>query len=146
MTNSTSDRFFLDTNVFVYSWDRRDPAKQSRASALVRGALESGQGVISYQVVQEFVNVALRKFAKPMTVADCLLYLETVLSPLCGVFPDAGFYAEGLRIRELTGFSYYDALIVTAALRAGCRTLYSEDLQDGREIGTLVIRNPFTHV
>ena len=56
---------FLDTNVFVYTFDARAPEKQQRARELVRSALETGKGAISWQVAQEFLNVALRKFEEP---------------------------------------------------------------------------------
>ena len=65
-----SDRFFLDTNIFVYSFDRGAPQKADRAAKLIRRAIEGRQGIISYQVVQEFFHVALRRFAEPMSVAE----------------------------------------------------------------------------
>ena len=63
-------RFFLDTNVFVYSFDRSVPAKARRATQLIRRAVATRKGIVSYQVAQEFFNVALRRFAQAMTVAE----------------------------------------------------------------------------
>ena len=139
-----SDKYFLDTNLFVYAFDRNAPEKQARANALIKVALEEGDGCISYQVIQEFMNVATRKFKTPLSVPDCEKYLYTVLTPLCVVFPGIDLYGGALELMSRWQLSYYDALIVAAALQAECRILYSEDLQDGLRIQALTIRNPFT--
>jgi predicted nucleic acid-binding protein len=138
-----SARYFLDTNVFVYCFDRRDRRKQTRAESLVGQALDDHLGVISTQVVQEFLNVATRKFVRPMDRNQSRAYLDTVLSPLCEAFPTMTLYREALDLHANTGYSFYDAIIIAAALEAGCRTLYSEDLQDGQTIRELKIVNPF---
>jgi predicted nucleic acid-binding protein len=138
-----SDRFFLDTNIFVYSFDRSAPAKSRKATQLIRRALTTQKGVVSYQVVQEFFNVALRRFASPMTMADAEQYLGTVFRPLLSVHSSQALYAEALRIQANTGFAWYDSLIVAAALQAKCDLLYTEDLQHGRRFGELQIVNPF---
>ena len=59
-----SARFFLDTNIFVYSFDRGSAAKSRRATQLIREAVSTRKGIVSYQVVQEFFNLALRRFAQ----------------------------------------------------------------------------------
>lgn len=64
------ERFFLDTNIFVYTFDIRSPLKRARANDLVACALDTRRGVISNQVVQEFLNVATRKFVKPMLAPE----------------------------------------------------------------------------
>lgn len=137
-----SGRFFLDTNVLVYSFDDTAPAKRDRARALIADALE-GQGLISYQVVQEFLNVALRKFAQPMTATQATTYLDGVLAPLCALQSSVPLYHDALAVRLRWGFSFYDALIVASARRAGCSTLYSEDLQHGQDLDGLVVVDPF---
>jgi predicted nucleic acid-binding protein len=141
--NSRRDKFFLDTNVLVYSFDSRSPAKRERALELIGEALESHLGIISYQVVQEFLNVATGKFAKPLSAAEAQLYLSRVLMPLCEVFPDSALYAQALSISEEAGLSFYDSLIVGSAVTAGCKTLWTEDLQHGGQLRGLRIRNPF---
>jgi predicted nucleic acid-binding protein len=138
-----SARFFLDTNIFVYTFDSEAPGKRERARDLVQIALTDGVGVISYQVVQEFLNVALRKFAVPLTARDADTYLDTVLMPLCEVFPDRQLYASAIVLHSRTGWSFYDSLIVSAARRAGVTVLYSEDLQSGRILDGLTVVNPF---
>jgi predicted nucleic acid-binding protein len=94
-------------------------------------------------VVQEFVNVALGKFSVPLTAADCRQYLEQVLGPLWRISPTPGLYHGALDIQEQSGYGFYDSAIVASALEAGCRTLYSQDLQDGREFGALTVVDPF---
>ncbi len=135
--------YFLDTNILVYSFDSSQPAKQERSRALIQAGLLTGLGVISTQVIQEFLNVATRKFAVPMTVEDAALYLRQVLNPLCRVYPDLPLYERCLQLQAETGYSFYDSLILAAALHAGCDTLYSEDLQHRRTIHGVAIINPY---
>lgn len=138
-----SGKDFLDTNIFVYAFDKTAPVKMKKAGAIIRGALEQGTGVISTQVMQEFLNVAVTKFETPLSVPDCKEYLATVLTPLCAVYPDEGLYRDAMDIRVSTGFSFYDSLIVAGAVRAGCKRLFSEDMQTGRTVMGTKIVNPF---
>ena len=135
--------FFLDTNIFVYTFDRRAPEKQARARALVEQALGTGDGVVSSQVVQEFLHVAVQKFERPLSDELALRYLREVLDPLCSVFPSISLCETALSLHRRWRFSFYDSLIVAAALESDCKVLYSEDLQDGQEIESLTVVNPF---
>ncbi len=135
--------YFLDTNVLVYSFDKSAPGKQTIAQGLIKHALSTQRGVISTQVIQEFLNVALRRFATPLIVSESREYLTSVLTPLCQHFPTTGFYNLALLVREETGYSFYDTLILTAAIEMGCSSLLSEDLQGGRVVRGVTIRNPF---
>ena len=131
---SEADSFF-DTNVLLYLLSK-DAAKADRAEAL----LVSG-GVVSVQVLNEFASVASRKLA--MTIAEIREILSTIRAA-CAVMPlDIETHDLGLDIAERHRFSIYDALIVAAAVRAGCAILYTEDLQQGQVIEKLQIRNPF---
>jgi predicted nucleic acid-binding protein len=138
-----SARFFLDTNIFVYTFDTKAPAKAKRAARLIRQAADTGEGVVSYQVVQEFFNVAFRRFSRPMNVAEAEQYLVTVFRPLLAVHSSPTLYVEALRVSGKYRLSWYDSLIVAAALQAQCGRLYSEDLQHGQELEGLRIENPF---
>ena len=138
-----SGRYFLDTNVLVYTFDDRAPAKQQRARQLVAEALATRRGLVSTQVVQEFLNVARSRFERPLTPDDCRAYLAGVLRPLCEVFPTLALYESALDLAERWRYAFYDSLILAAALEAGCEVLYSEDLQDGQRIGDLRIEDPF---
>ena|SRR5579872_6626083 len=136
-------RFFLDTNIFVYSFDENSTAKARRASKLIRTAVETGKGIISYQVVQEFLNVALKRFATPMSAPEAAQYLATVLRPLWIVGSSQALFGEALRICDEHHLSWHDSLIVSAAIESECEILYSEDLQRGRRFGSLQVQNPF---
>ncbi|MGD0801473.1 MAG: PIN domain-containing protein [Terracidiphilus sp.] len=138
-----SDRFFLDTNIFVYSFDQGAAAKSAKAAQLIRGALTTQKGVISYQVVQEFFNVALKRFSQPMQAADAEQYLITVFRPLLSVHSSQALYAEALHLHAQSGISWYDSLIVAAAIQARCDYLFTEDLQHGQRFGNLRVSNPF---
>src|SRR5580692_10849497 len=129
-----SGRFFLDTNIFAYTFDAAAPVKAKKASKLIRRAADTGEGIISYQVVQEFLSLAFRRFAKPMSVAEAEQYLITVLRPLLAVHSSPAIYFEALRVAEKHHMSWYDSLIVAAALEGQCERLYSEDFQHGRKI------------
>jgi predicted nucleic acid-binding protein len=138
-----SAKYFIDTNIFVYSFDDSQPVKKERALALIQVALESGAGIISTQVIQEFLNVAVQKFAVPMQIEDARQYLRLVMNPLCQVYPDLALYESCLELRAETRYSFYDSLIIAAAIRGGCDILYSEDLQDGQQVRGVKVINPY---
>ncbi len=138
-----SGRFFLDTNIFAYAFDTSATAKARRASQLIRQAADTGKGIVSYQVVQEFFNVAFRCFPQPMNPADAEQYFITVFRPLLAIHSSSALYVEGLRIAGEYRLSWYDCLIVAAALQGECNVLYSEDLQHGQKIEDRRIENPF---
>lgn len=135
--------FFIDTNIIVYSLAANEPQKQPVAAALVQSALETQRGVISTQVIQEFLNLATRHARPIFSVKETAEYLNHVLWPLCRHFPSKTFYERALQLREETGYSFYDALIVAAAIQLGCAQLLTEDLQHGRTIQGVILRNPF---
>jgi predicted nucleic acid-binding protein len=137
-----SDKYFLDTNIIVYSVEPID-LKRKRAFELVRDGAASKLGVISYQVVQEFVSVASRKFQSVVVPADLEDYLQDVLFPMMAVPSSPWLFIDALRLHNANQLSWYDALIVAAAIQGRCKILYSEDLQDGRRFGDLVVENPF---
>lgn len=136
-------RYFLDTNIFVYVFTDAAAEKARRARELIRDALSSGRGVISYQVAQEFINVSLRGFAKPFSPGDVEQYLTGVLRPLMAVQSSPGLFLEALYLRNRHQLAWYDSLIVAAAVQAQCQILYTEDLQTGRRFGNVRVENPF---
>jgi predicted nucleic acid-binding protein len=138
-----SAKYFLDTNIFVYSLDRTAPVKARIANQLIRQGAISRIGIVSYQVVQEFFNVALKRFSPAMTVAEAEQYLGIIFRPLLAVHSSQALYSEALRLRNRHHLSWYDSLIVAAAMEADCDVLYSEDLQHGKKFGDLQITNPF---
>jgi predicted nucleic acid-binding protein len=138
-----SARTFLDTNILVYCFDPNQPQKQAIALALVAEALQRGNGIISWQVIQEFLNVATRKFTSPLTPEDAAIVLLKVLYPLCQVYPDLKVYQAALEIQQKTAYSFYDSLILAGAKQGGCGVIYSEDMQHGQQANGVRIINPF---
>jgi predicted nucleic acid-binding protein len=138
-----SGRFFLDTNIFVYTFDSTARAKARKAKQLIQQAADSGEGIVSYQVVQEFFNVAFRRFPQPMNVAEAEQYFITVFRPLLAIHSSPALYVGALRITGKYRLSWYDSLITAAALEDKCSVLYSEDLQHGQQIEGLRVENPF---
>jgi predicted nucleic acid-binding protein len=136
-------RFFLDTNILVYTFDETSSILRAQARELVELALTTRLGVVSHQVIQEFLNVATRKFTAPLSPADCRIYVEQVLAPLWHVSPSVALYLRALDMQERSGYGFYDSLIVASALEAGCRTLYTQDLQHGRQFDSLTVVDPF---
>ena len=136
-------KYFIDTNIFVYTFDSSDSEKQKLSKQIVAHALENSTGVISYQVIQEFLNVSTKKFKSPLTSTDCQRYLNVILEPLCEVFSNIELYHQALDILERWHYSFYDSLIISAALKADCKFIYSEDLQHNQKIQNVTIINPF---
>jgi predicted nucleic acid-binding protein len=128
---------FFDTNVLLYAVAKNDP-RSPRAEEL----LASG-GLVGVQVLNEFVSVARRKLNMPWRDVNEALDAISVLCP-SPVPITISTHEAALKLAERQGYSIYDALIVAAALEAGCATLYSEDLQHGQVFGgRLTVRNPF---
>lgn len=136
-------RYFLDTNIFVYTFDPVADRKRRVATELIRSAKRDGLAVISFQVIQEFCSVAILRSEQTPTVGELRSYVRNVMAPLCEVHSSIELYDSCLDIREQTGYSFYDSLIVAAAAGAGCQTLFTEDLDNGRSIAGVKIVNPF---
>jgi len=134
--------FFLDTNVVAYAFDPKELNKREKATVLMEKA-ESGRGCISFQVVQEFINVAQMKFRPVLPAEEIRQVIRDILIPICRIHPGTAFYLDALDTQQLTRFSWYDSLILQAAVDARCDTLYSEDFQDGFQYRGVTIVNPF---
>lgn len=136
--------FFLDTNIFVYGLLAAEPLKRQRALQLVESALGSHQGCVSYQVIQEFANVALKKFAQRFQADECKQFIGAALQPLNRVASSAELLDAALDLQAEIRYGLYDCLIIASALQAGCDTLYTEDLQHYQLVrGMLRVVNPF---
>jgi predicted nucleic acid-binding protein len=126
---------FFDTNILVYSFSE-DEKRPVALAALADG------GVISVQVLNELTNVLRKKQKRDWPT------IESALSVLKLRFPDivpltAQLHEASLPLARDHGLTIYDALIIAAAMEAGCDTLFSEDLQHGRVFGRVTIQNPF---
>ena len=133
-------RSLIDTNVLVYADSGDEPQRQRVAIDLIKAHREAGTAVLAVQVLQEFTQVALRKLCLPPALVRQRLafYGRFELVPTS---PELIERAVDLHV--LHGLAFYDALIVQAAISAGCAQLLSEDLQAGRLIGGVRIVNPF---
>lgn len=137
------DSFFIDTNIFVYSFNSSDAFKKEKSQEIIQKAIETGQGCISTQVIQEFINVATRKFQVPMKSSDLKIYLHEVLFPLCTTLINFDIIEKALAIHKKYKISYYDSQIISAALLSSSKILITEDLNNLQRIEGLTILNPF---
>jgi predicted nucleic acid-binding protein len=139
---------FVDTNIFAYARDQRASVKQPIAEAWLASLARRRAGRISTQVLIEYYAVAThpQKLALPETFAQADIRELMTWNPLA---PDAALFDAAWRVQDRHGLSWWDALIVAAALLQGCVTLLSEDLQHGLRVdgvaggGFLTVANPF---
>ena len=139
---NVDDRRFLDTNVLVYLFDRSSPKKQARAREIVEEYGGRDSLVISTQVLQEFYVTVTRKLAVPLALEEAEQALRG-LTALAIVEVETDLVLDAAARSRKHKLSFWDALIVEAALVADCRALLTEDMQDGREFRPLRVENPF---
>ena len=131
-----SDKVFFDTTVLIYTISQDDPR-----AAVAEKLLNDG-GLISVQVLNEFAAVARRKLKMSWDdMGDALSSIRALCGPAVPLTTE--IHEAALKIASQRGYQIYDALIVAAAIDAGCNTLFSEDMHDGQRIGPTTIRNPF---
>jgi predicted nucleic acid-binding protein len=126
---------FFDTNVLVCAF-LDDPRRGRAQEALAEG------GIISAQVLNEFTNVSRRKHGRDWPEIERALAIIRNRIPVVTPLTERT-HAAALALARDHGFAFYDALIVAAAIEAGCETLVTEAMQHGRAFGGLTIRNPF---
>jgi predicted nucleic acid-binding protein len=136
------DRFFLDTNILVYAYDRHDPRKQEIAQSLLIDGMENESAALSVQVLSEFFNVVTRQIKQSMTTDEAQKAIE-LFSNLLIQEIDLAMVERAIETHKIFRISYWDALIVSAAERAGCKRILSEDLNDGQLYHGILIFNPF---
>jgi len=133
-------RSFLDTNVLVYTDDLDSPEKRRRALDLYAECRRNRAGVLSTQVLQEYFVTATRELK---VAAEVARRKTEIFSRLDVVRPDVDDILGAIDLHRLHRLSFWDALVVRAALASGCARLYSEDLQAGQRFEGLEIVNPF---
>jgi predicted nucleic acid-binding protein len=133
-------RSFFDANILLYSDDEDNPGKQALALELLARGRRERKGVVSTQVLQEYFVVAVRKLRVPADAARRKVELFSHLDLVAIQLEDI---LAAIDLHRLHHISFWDSLVIRAALRAGCSRLYSEDLQSGRRIDGLQIVNPF---
>lgn len=137
-----AERYFVDTNVLIYAHDRSAGARHERARRLIEHLWDSGAGVLSTQILQELCINLRRKLASPLPVDEIRQLIQDYLSwEIIVNTPESVLQALELEIRYK--ISFWDALVLHAAEKAGATVLYSEDLATGQTYGTIRVINPF---
>ena len=135
---------FVDSNVLVYRHDRSDDLRRDRASAVLSVLWKDRAGRVSAQVLQEFYVTSTRKLAVPLSREAARREVRQ-LQAWEPVETTLAIRDDAFSIEDRYGFSYWDALIVAAARSCRCQFLLTEDLQDGQDLGGLLVVNPFVH-
>ncbi len=132
-------KVFLDANILLYAQDAGSPDKQRRSRDLIGQLAQSGEGVISTQVMQEFFVAATRKLGVPPLAAKAVLKTFTIFE-IVQVSP--ALVHDAIDCSVLSALSLWDSLILAAAASAGCATVYTEDLNHGQVILGVTVQNP----
>ena len=137
-----ADREFFDTNILIYASDRSEPEKQPQARRLLKNAIENETGVISAQVLSEFLTVVTRRIQQPLSLEEAEEAIEQ-LAILPVVEVDLALVKQAISTCLEYHISYWDSLIIAAAERAGCTRILSEDLNPGQSYHGIAVVNPF---
>lgn len=135
-------KVFIDTNILVYAYDLSAGAKHGEAVAIMSDLWNTGRGVTSMQVLQEFFVNATGKIPKPL---DSMTAREVVRDFLKWnpVLINGEVIVDAIDIHAAHKYSFWDSLIIASAIESGAGTLLTEDLSDKHKIKNIVIRNPF---
>jgi len=131
---------FLDSNVLIYTDDHDAPEKQAIALSLVEAGQANRDAFVSTQVLEEYFSATTKKLKVPAEIARGKIELFAQLHVVLISVEDV---LAAIDLHRLHRMSFWDALLVQTARRAGCATLLTEDLQDGRRFDGVLIRNPF---
>jgi predicted nucleic acid-binding protein len=135
-------RRFIDTNVAVYAYDSSAGNKQTTAQQVLRDAAAASEGVISVQVLGEFFHATVTR-KKILEISKARIALAA-LRHLDVVSVDKAMVEKAIDFHERFQLRYWDALIISAAKLSGCRTVMSEDLNEGQKYDGVAIVNPFS--
>lgn len=135
-------KVFVDTNILIYAYDRTAGNKNKIAGALVADLWDSGLGMMSTQVLQEFFVNVTAKIPKPLSPRKAREILNDLMTWDI-VTVDGDSVLRGVDIHLQYKYSFWDSLIIEAAVRGGSDVLLSEDLSDGQTVEGITIRNPF---
>lgn len=136
-----ANKFFVDTNILIYAHDTSAGQKHAKARKIVEELWNSGEGVLSTQVLHELCVNLRRKVAKPFLIDQLRLLIQDYLSwEIVVNSPQAVLQALEIEVRYRV--SYWDALVIQAAESSGALVIYSEDLSDGQHYGAVQVLNP----
>jgi predicted nucleic acid-binding protein len=137
------NKVFVDTNIIVYAYDASAGEKHEKAFRLMEDLWNSGVGIISSQVLQEFFVIITKKIRKPLDITIAkdivkdLLKWETIMI-------NGNLILEAIDIHKKHKFSFWDSIIIASALEGGAQVISSEDFPDLQTVKGVVMRNPFT--
>ncbi len=138
--NFIVSKVFVDTNLFVYSIDQRDPAKRDKARRILKRLVEVHQPVISTQVIKEFYVVASTKLKADSFIIKNIVHnfrnLEVVNN-------DLELIEQAIDISTISRLTFWDSLIIAAAEKANCEFVFSEDMNPGQTYRGVSLVNPF---
>lgn len=137
-----SDKWFLDTNLLVYAYDTQDRRKLTIAQEWVEKSIRTGKGVLSAQVLSEFFVVVTRRIKNPLPAGEAQECIH-IFGRLEVVEIDRLLVHQSIDLHRQYRVSYWDAMIIAAAERAGCSKVLSEDLNEGQRYNAIEIQNPF---
>jgi len=133
---------FVDTNILIYAEDRAAGKKHELAKALVLDLWNTADGVLSVQILQEFYVNVTRKLKKPLSSAKARQIIDEYLTWTV-VENTKSLLSAALQLHHDAQLSFWDAMVVQAAISSGCDRLYTEDLNAGQRFGSLTLVNPF---
>lgn len=139
----SGDKVFLDTNIIIYAYDLSAGRKHEVAKTILMDLWDSRNGLLSAQVVQEFFVSATKKISKPLNIK----LAKEIVSDLLKwdiIVNDGKSILEAIGIHSRYNYSFWDSMIIQAAISGGAKILLSEDLNDGQAISGVKVRNPFT--
>jgi predicted nucleic acid-binding protein len=136
------EKVFLDTNILVYAYDASAGEKHELAKEIVSKLWTTATGVISTQVLQEFFVSVTKKVPKPLEVTLAKKIVRDFLKWEV-VINDGESFLDAIDIHKKYHYSFWDSMIIEAALKGRCDVLYSEDLSPGQVVEGIMIKNPF---
>ena len=137
-------KIFVDTNIIVYAYDISAGEKYNKAVEIMKELWNTGHGIISTQVLQEFFVNVTRKIKKPLDVITAKAIVKDLLKWKT-VTVDGEIIIEAIDIHGEHKYSFWDSVVIASAVEGGARTLLSEDFSDRQKIKGLDIKNPFVN-
>lgn len=138
-----SDKCFFDSNILVYMQDASEQGKQKKARSMFSDCVSNETAFISTQCMQEFYNVTTKKLKLEKQYVKNIISWLSISVPVVQITPEMIELAIDISIE--TQFSFWDSLILSAAVNSGCNVLYTEDLNDGQTVRGVTIKNPFAY-
>jgi len=136
------NRVFLDTNILIYAYDISAKEKHEKAQRILIDLWNSNRGLLSTQVLQEYFVIVTQKMARPLAwnvakgIVKDLLQWDVVVN-------DGDSILEAIELQSRHKYSFWDSLIIQAAIKGGASLLLSEDLAEGQIVHSVAIKNPF---